>query len=65
MTFRPLSSAVDITALTSSSKRTVSPITIALSFSPVNAAQVPSPMNGGMVHPPTTTFTSLRGKVTL
>src|SRR5438552_5304001 len=31
----------------------------------VNAAHVPRPMNGGIVHPSTMTFTSLRGKVTL
>jgi hypothetical protein len=54
-----------IVALTSSSNRTVSPITIAPSFVGVNAAHVPRPMNGGNVHPSTTTFTSLRGNVTL
>ena len=31
----------------------------------VNAAHVQSPMNGGIVQPSTTIFTSLRGTVTL
>src|SRR4051812_2716436 len=39
-------------------------MTITPCLASVNAAQVPSPMNGGIAQPSTETLTSLRGNVT-
>src|SRR5256885_1868278 len=55
-----------MTELTSSWKRTRSPMTMASSFVPsLNAAHDVRPIKGGRTEPSTTIFTSLRGAVTL
>src|SRR5438477_109047 len=59
-----INNGVVIAAVTSSSNKTVSPMTMTPLLVSVNAAQVPRPMNGGIVHPSTTTFMSSRGNVT-
>lgn len=61
-----VSNATDITGFTSSLNNTRSPASITSDFTPdVNAAQLVSPMNGGIVQPSTEIGRSLRGAVTL